>query len=451
MTDLQPVDVDFPTKENICLPPLPWLTLAVVAGIRARQTLASASSSADNSFGFLRLMFAFAVLVSHSLPIGFGADDPGGALTNGQTALGEIAILGFFVISGFLITRSGTRVPVLRYLWHRGLRILPGLWVCLVVTAFVVAPIVSLWERGTLHGFFSDSDGPFQYVLSNSFVAIWQYGISGLLLDTPYGQRTGTSVVNGSLWSLVYEVFCYLLVAGLATVGVLRRARWLVTILALAGAGVMVHDLLRAPEIPGPQGVHGPIFGVDGLDSYSLVYLTYVFLLGAVCQLYRERIVLHDGLAVAATAVVVATTQFGAFAVLGYPAFAYLVLWLAVRLPHWTRRIGRRHDYSYGFYIYAFPVQQLLALVGVPRLGLVAYIASCTIATVALAVASWHVVERPAMALKAWSPRRRDTTIGVRPLATARLGPQLDTEKMPAAVGADQATTVRPPATRRRG
>ncbi|MFR9780847.1 hypothetical protein ACL02O_33020, partial [Micromonospora sp. MS34] len=93
----------------------------MVAGIRARPTLASAFLSADNSFGFLRLMFAFAVLVSHSLPIGFGAEDPGGGLTNGQTALGEIGILGFFVISGFLITRSGARVPVLRYLWHRGL------------------------------------------------------------------------------------------------------------------------------------------------------------------------------------------------------------------------------------------------------------------------------------------------------------------------------------------
>ncbi|MFR9780763.1 acyltransferase family protein, partial [Micromonospora sp. MS34] len=324
-------------------------------------------------------------------------------------------------------------------------RILPGLWVCLVVTAFVFAPLVSWWERGTLRGLFSASDGPFQYVVSNAFVAIWQYGISGLLLDTPYGQRTGTSVFNGSLWSLIYEVFCYLLVAGLAVVGVLRRARWLVAVLALAGTGVMVHDLLRAPEIPGPQGVHGPVFGVGGLDSYSLLYLTYVFLLGAVCQLYRDRIVLHDGLAAAAAAVVVATTQFGAFAVLGYPAFAYLVLWLAVRLPRWTRRIGRRHDYSYGLYIYAFPVQQLLALVGVPRLGLPAYVAICSIATVALAVPSWHVVERPAMTLKSWSPRRRATTAGVPPRV-----PQPRHQAVSAAP-AQAATTVRPPATRRRG
>lgn len=391
-------------------------------------------------------MFAFAVLVSHSLPLGFGVDDPGGGLTNGQTALGEIGILGFFVISGFLITRSGARVPVLRYLWHRGLRILPGLWVCLVVTALVFAPIVSLYERGTLHGLFSRSDGPFQYVVSNALVAIRQYGISSLLLDTPYGQRTGTSVFDGSLWSLIYEVLCYLLVAGLAAVGVLRRARWLVALLALAGAGVMLHDLLRAPEIPGPQGVHGPVFGVSGLDSYSLVYLTYVFLLGAVCQLYRERIVLHDGLAVVAAAVVVATTQFGAFAVLGYPAFAYLVLWLAVRLPRWTRPIGRRHDYSYGCYIYAFPVQQLLALVGVPRLGLVSYVMICTVATVALAVPSWHLVERPAMALKGWSPRRRDTTTEVPRPASAP-----STVAVSAVFGAAEATSAPPPATRHRG
>src|SRR4051812_12883386 len=166
-------------------------------------------------------MFAFAVLVSHSFPLGYGRDDPGGGLTHGQTALGEIGILGFFTISGFLITRSAARFSLGRYLWHRGLRILPGLWVCLLVTAFVFAPMVALIERGSLAGFFGADGGPIGYVLNNCLVAIRQYGISGLLLETPYGHRTGTSVFDGSLWSLLYEVLCYFMVAGLALIGVL--------------------------------------------------------------------------------------------------------------------------------------------------------------------------------------------------------------------------------------
>jgi len=370
-----------------------------------RRSVDDAFAGTDNSFGFLRLLFAFAVLVSHSYPLGFGRDDPGAGVTHGQTALGEIGILGFFTISGFLITRSAARFSLARYLWHRGLRILPGLWVCLVVTAFVFAPVVALIERGSLAGFLGHGDGPVGYVVNNMLVAIRQYGISGLLLDTPYGHRTGTSVFDGSLWSLLYEVLCYFMVGGLALVGVLRRARWAVLLLTAVGFALLVRDLLRAPQVPGPQGTHGPFLGFGGLDSYSLLYLTYVFLLGALFELYRRVIVLNDFGAIVAAFTLAATLQFGGFDVLGYPAFAYLVLWLAVRLPRAFRRIGRDRDYSYGFYIYAFPVQQLFALIGVPRLGMVPYVLLSTAATFALAVPSWHLVERPAMAWKNWTPR----------------------------------------------
>ncbi|GIF05173.1 acyltransferase family protein [Actinoplanes siamensis] len=389
--------------------------------IWTRQTVDTAFSGPDNSFGFLRLLFAFAVLVSHSLPLGYGEEDLGGGLTHGQTVLGEIGLLGFFTISGFLITRSAGRLPLPRYLWHRALRILPGLWVCLIVTGFVFAPVVALIERGSLAGLFTEPGGPVSYVANNLAIKIRQYGISDLLLDTPYGELTGTSVVNGPLWSLLYETLCYLLVAGLAVAGVLRRARWVIVLLAAGLLGWIVRDFLGAPRIPGPQGQHGPFLGIGALDAYSLIYLTYVFLLGALFQVYRRSIVLNDGGALAAAVVLAGTLRFGGFAVLGYPAFAYLVLWLAIRLPAPLRRVGRRRDYSYGFYIYAFPVQQLLALLGVPDLGLVAYIALASLGTLALAIPSWHLVERPAMSVKDWRPGQR-TTAGDHASGTNRRG-----------------------------
>ncbi|AEV84023.1 Putative peptidoglycan O-acetyltransferase yrhL [Actinoplanes sp. SE50] len=379
------------------------------APIWTRRSVDEAFSAPGNSFGFLRLLFAFAVLVSHSLPLGYGREDPGGGLTHGQTVLGEIGILGFFTISGFLITRSAGRVPLPRYLWHRGLRILPGLWVCLIVTALVVAPVVALIEHGSVAGVFAEPGGPFGYVFHNLAVAIRQYGISGLLRDTPYGRLTGESVFDGSLWSLMYEVFCYFMIAGLALTGLLKRARWVVAALAGGLFAVIVHDFLTAPRIPGPQGVHGPFLGIGGIDTYSLVYLTYVFLLGALFELYRSSIVLNELGAIVAAVILLGTTQCGGFDVLGYPAFAYLTLWLAIALPAPFRRIGVRQDYSYGFYIYAFPVQQLLALLGVPAWGLLPYILLATAGTLVFAIPSWHLVERPAMALKHWSPRQRTT------------------------------------------
>jgi peptidoglycan/LPS O-acetylase OafA/YrhL len=368
-------------------------------------------------------MFAFFVLLSHTYPLGYGQADPGDGVTNGQAELGAIGITGFFVISGFLITRSGLRFGLGRFLWHRALRILPGLWVCLVVTAFVIAPVAALIERGHLTGFLAAPDGPVTYVLENLFVYMHQYGISGLLLDTPYGQRLGESVFDGSLWSLLYEVLCYLMIGGLAIVGVLRRAKILVLALAGVGFAIMVYDLVRAPEIPGPQGTHGPVFGFEGLDQYSLIYLTYLFLLGAVFELYRKWIIMNDAGAILAAVLLVGTIAFGGFAVLGYPAFAYLVLWLAIRLPKFLRAVGRRHDYSYGFYIYAFPVQQVLVLLGVAAWGMLPFIAVATVATFVFAVPSWHLVERRAMSFKNWSPRR-PAPPAVRPTQPTTAGDQ---------------------------
>ena len=369
-----------------------------------RQPLERAYSSSRNSFGFLRLLFAFAVLVSHTFKLGYGQDDPVGLWSHGQAEIGSLSVTGFFVISGFLITRSGRRTALGRFAWHRVLRILPAFWICLLVTAFVLAPIVALIERGSLSGFWGHPEGPLQYVWHNWFIAIRQYEISGLLLDVPYGRMTGSGAIDGSLWSLVYEMMCYVMVAALAVFGILRRAR--VAVLAAAAAGLLlaVVDLLRAG--PGPHGLAGPVFGIDGLDWHDLIFLTYAFILGAVLDLYRDRIWLSDGLAIVAGLTVVLTLQFGAFGVLGFPAYAYLILWAATRLPGRLQRVGRRNDYSYGFYIYAFPVQQIFALVGVPSWGFIPYLVACTVVTLGLAAASWHVIERPALSFKDWTPPR---------------------------------------------
>jgi peptidoglycan/LPS O-acetylase OafA/YrhL len=109
---------------------------------------------------------------------------------------------------------------------------------------------------------------------------------------------------------------------------------------------------------------------------------------------------MHGAIAAGATAMLVGSIVFGGFHVLGVPALAYVVLWTATAMPRWTHGIGRRRDYSYGIYLYGFAVQQLLALFGVPRLGLVPYVAVTLVVTVALAAASWHLVERRAMSLK---------------------------------------------------
>lgn len=90
---------------------------------------------------------------------------------------------------------------------------------------------------------------------------------------------------------------------------------------------------------------------------------------------------------------------------------AYVCLWLGVMLP--LQRVGRTNDISYGVYIYAFPVQQLLVLYGATVLGVWGFIGLATVITIPFAVASWLIVEKPAMSLKSMTLRRR--TFGLPP------------------------------------
>ena len=148
---------------------------------------------------------------------------------------------------------------------------------CLLVTAFVVAPLVALREWGTLDGFWSGPRGPLQYVTGNWFTGVRQYGIHDLLgASTPWGRQTGGSVFDGALWSLVYEVICYGLAGALAVTAVLRRRRWLVGCLAAALYGVVVVDQIQGRPLLGPPTPHYGSVHLPLLGAVSFHWLMYL-------------------------------------------------------------------------------------------------------------------------------------------------------------------------------
>jgi peptidoglycan/LPS O-acetylase OafA/YrhL len=172
--------------------------------------LGVAAESRENSIGFLRFLFAAAVLYSHSFTLGgFGAE-PLRTFTSGRESLGSVAVQCFFVLSGFLITRSYEHSQSLfRFLWHRVLRIMPGFWVCMVVTAVVFGPLHYFTVNRNLDLYFSTPTlGPLSYVTSNADLTMRQYSIFAMPVKVPY-----PGAFNGSLWSLAYEFRCYLYVA----------------------------------------------------------------------------------------------------------------------------------------------------------------------------------------------------------------------------------------------
>jgi len=362
-------------------------------------TLRDALRGHDNAFGFLRLMLALLVIVDHAFPLGGFGEDRMWAWSQGQDSLGGIAVAGFFAISGYLITKSATSGDWLQFLWWRTLRIFPAYWVVLLLTAFVLGPMLWLAERGSLAGYFSwGPGGPFHYFLGNMRLNIGQYSLHDLFAaTTPYGVKIHESVFNGSIWTLIYEWRCYLLVGAIAAVGLMKRLLVSMGVLSLVLYFLMLLQLADA-NLPGRLA---PWLA----DPHTLRY-TFLFVLGGTLALYADRIPCDDRLGVAACGLFLFCLLRGGYFLVGYPALVYAVLWLAARLPLALKRVGAVNDYSYGVYIYGFPLQQLLAYWGLHRYGLVPYVLLSMGLSYLCAMVSWHLVEKTALACKERGPGR---------------------------------------------
>ncbi len=421
--------------------------------VRSRGTLEDLLSRRGNGIGLIRLALAVAVVASHAKPLGFGASDLGHHLFGRQTNVGTMAVYGFFVLSGLLITRSARRASLGRYLWHRGLRIFPALWVCLLVTALLVAPLVALRENGTVSGFFDrpwEPGGPLAYAQANWWTGVRQYGIDGLLVETtPWGRNRGYSVFNGALWSLKYEMLCYLAVAVLAVTAVLRQARRFVLATTVALYAALALHWWGTGRWSGPVAtvsgsVELPLLG--SVSYHWLLYLGFLFALGASFDLYRERVPVNDLLGLGSAVVLALSLLLGGFAVLGLPAFAYLLIWLSVRMPRRLHAVGRRNDYSYGIYIYGFVGQQVMASLGWSRWGFVPFVLMSVAVAWAAAFLSWKLVERPALRLKDWTPALLTRLSGPREPAVApvTVAPRAPSEPGPGDPGGRVGVAGRP-------
>ena len=315
------------------------------------------------------------VLFAHSWYI---AGRGSGPSVQGEN-LGGWAVAGFFVLSGFLITRSRLRTSPGDFLLHRVARIYPAFLVVLLVTAFVFAPLALFIQQGSLTGFLSTPISPFQYVWGNVGLHIDHYDIGATLQQVPY-----PGAWNGSLWTLYFEFACYLIVWVLGFVGLFRRSPALVAALWVVSVAVYARiDLAQR-------------IGLDA-DFGLLSRLLPFFLGGSLIYFVVERFgvnsILGAAALVGAAATIALVPHWGGQ--LAAPLLCYGLLSLSAWVPQpaWIAR----NDISYGFYIYAWPVQQIVVLLGGSAHGMVLYLAVTVVVTAGLAWLSWIVVERPAM------------------------------------------------------
>ena len=347
--------------------------------LRARRLLFGAPlDPRNNSLNLIRLLLAAIVLFAHSYFI-IGLPPESQILLGGKH-LGVWAVAGFFAISGYLITASRQRTRFADFLILRIARIFPAFLVVLVVTAGLFGPLAHLVNHGSLSGYLNTSVSPLNYIFLNMFLDVRSYSIGDTLAYVPY-----PNAWNGSLWTLYYEFLCYLFVGLLL---IWRRARNSIWPIALAFAlSVVVY--IRIDLV---------LKLVDGNVSFELLaMLLPYFLGGALVRAVSPYIGLHWIPGLISLFVVVFSIQFGPAwaAQLTAPLLAYGLLAVSMVLPQpkWVAR----HDISYGLYVYAFPVQQLLVVFGLAWLDPIVFSMAALIITALFAGGSWYLIERPAL------------------------------------------------------
>lgn len=296
-------------------------------------------------------------------------------------------LYAFFGLSGFLVTASAERLGLANFMLNRSLRIFPALMVDIALSAMILGAIFTTLPLGAYYA----HPMTHRYLLN-------MVGAVQLFLPGVFGSST-VAAVNYSLWTVPFELACYALIGALIVTRGLGRRHWAPALAALwIGAGFAVAAL--AGRLGPAEPVLQHLFVLKG--SRLLV----AFLLGIAAYQWRDSIPTDPrllGLALLACAVlnaVILPDEDAAFypllsLLLGVPVL-YVTLWLGTAdLP--TPAPLRRGDYSYGLYLYHWPIMQALVLV-LPPLGHAGfYFLAIMPVVAAFAALSWHAIERPVL------------------------------------------------------
>ena len=343
--------------------------------------LADVVADRDNNFNLIRLVAAWAVLFSHSFVLATGSDASEPLRASLGKPWSSMAVDVFFITSGFLVTASlFARGSALEFVWARVLRIYPALLIMVALAVFVLGLHFSSLPVEQFLG----SDQTRTFVFKNTtLVTGVAFNLPGVFEALPYARA-----VNGSLWTMPIEIRMYGVLVGLwivlAVLGRRRRQVFSVALVALAVGGLAVHFWTH-------YQTH---------TSSSVYRWFYMFFTGAAYFVLREWIWLSGRVFwLMLSAIVLSALDREIFFAVYSLCLAYVLFWLAYSPGGTVRGYNRLGDYSYGVYIYAFPVQQTIVAL-VPGISVAQLVIAGTLATLVLASLSWYLIESRALRWK---------------------------------------------------
>lgn len=327
------------------------------------------ASGRPAGFDFLRIFLSMSVILWHSVAVCYGLQAEQWIYDGPFKPVVWFVVPAFFALSGFLVAGSLERNNLPSFITLRVIRIFPALMAEVVISALVIGSIFTtlrLSQYVTDRMFFS-------YFLN--MIGYVHFYLPGVFQDLP-----ATGLVNAQLWTVPHELECYLALSALALIGIVKRPRLSLILMTSLIALLVLRDYVSGK----PASAAAPPGRM----------LVLCFLCGVVLYLNRTRIVYSRWLlmvsAGAYAAFVLTSTRAGEDLASVFVAYVTVYIGLTNIGGRFITKIA---DYSYGVYLYGFPIQQTVSqLMPGYRVWYLNFTISVAV-TLLVAAASWHLLE----------------------------------------------------------
>lgn len=352
----------------------------IKAFINEETTLEERYDRKNNIFDYIRILLAIIVIYSHAYPlfVGLGVLDPVSTRILITEGVGGIAVIGFFILSGFMITQSMVHSKNNgQFFLKRIIRIFPALILMLLLTIFVLGPLV---YNGNIGDYFKSSS-VWQYFGKNlNLFGGTVYGIDGVFTENPY-----PAAINGSLWSLKHEFMAYIILIILSCLSVIKNRK---AMLGITGLSVLVYVLNIGLS---------PVFGF--LNKLGVIAeigqftkLIMYFFIGSTIYLYKDKIKMSFKYFILAILILLLGISLNTTKYVLIITMPYILLYMGTFKikNNILKQVG---DFSYGLYIYAFPIQQLITYYLKDKINIWVYMLLSIVITTVIAIITTVLVD----------------------------------------------------------
>jgi peptidoglycan/LPS O-acetylase OafA/YrhL len=337
-----------------------------------------------NNFHFIRLVASVFVVYSHSFYLMGNYKDQLDILSGSKLTFGNLGVSIFLIVSGYLITNSIYYASSsFNFLWKRILRVLPALWVMLLLSVFVIAPIFSYLP---VNKFFVEDISSYTFLLNGLLFIPNAFKIDTVFTHNPLG------TYNGCLWTIAYEMFFYFIVVCFFKVR-LMKVKWLVLLQWVVFVMIQLYLGDRIYTYS-----YSTIFLLN-LNIADTFKLFIYFEAGMLMYLFKDLLRINRKVLVLLTFLLI-------LSFLKFETIYLQLLLPLVIIPFAFDRganfsyVGNYGDFSYGVYLYGYIVQQCLVSLRLPFLNpYILFFISITI-TLIISYFSWHFIEKKILRFK---------------------------------------------------